>query len=320
MLNSFNWVDGVIIATLLLFTISAFGRIFVIETLDLLSFVLAFFLSLIFYSFPASLLQSQFKLALGLSQVVSFMLIWFLIEILFYFVMQTFFKQLSKIRFKYDTVFSIIPSFLRSLIFVAFILILTTAFPIQPAIKREVLNSEIAGLILEKAYALEEPVKAVFGQFSTESLSFVTVEPGANKKIDLGFKTGEISPDNNSEQKMFDLVNEERVKEGVGELEYNEELSIIGRNYSKDMFERGYFSHFSPEGKTVADRGLAARVNFTVIGENLAFAPNVEAAHKGLMNSPGHRANILSKDYKKIGIGVMDGGVYGKMFTQVFSD
>lgn len=320
MLDSFNWVDGVIIGTLLLFTISAFGRIFVIETLDLLSFVLAFFLSLVFYSFPASFLQSQFKLALGLSQVISFMLIWFLIEIVFYFFMQAFFKQLLKIRFKYDTVFSIIPSFLRSLIFIAFILILTTAFPIQPAVKKEVLNSEIASLILKNAYALEGPVKNVFGQFSTESLSFVTIEPGANKKIDLGFKTSETSFDRDSEQKMFDLVNEERIKEGMGELEFNAGLSTIGRNYSKDMFERGYFSHYSPESKTVADRGVVARISFSVIGENLAYAPDVESAHKGLMNSPGHRANILSKDYKKVGIGVMDGGAYGKMFTQVFSD
>lgn len=320
MVTSFNWVDGIIFATLLLFTFSSFGRIFVFELLDLLSFILAFFLSLVFYNFPASFLQSQFKLALGLSQVISFMFIWFLTEVIFYFFMQVFYKRISVIRFKYDTVLSVIPSFLRSLIFVAFILILTTTFPTQPVVKKEVLDSEIAGLILQNAYRLEGPVKAVFGQFSTESLNFVTIEPGADKKIDLGFKTSKISSDSNSEQKMFELVNEERIKEGIDKLEYDSTLATIARNYSKDMFERGYFSHYSPEGKTVADRGLAARVEFSVIGENLAFAPDLDSAHKGLMNSPGHRANILSKDYRKVGIGVMDGGVYGKMFTQVFSD
>lgn len=320
MLSFLNWVDWVIIATLLLFTFSAFGRIFVFELLDLLSFILAFCLSLIFYSFPASLLQSQFQVVLGLSQVISFMLIWFLTEIFFYFLLQIFYKRLSGLRFRYDTVFSIIPSFLRSLIFVAFILILTTAFPIQPAVKKEVLGSKIAILILQNAYGLEDPVKNVFGQFSTESLTFVTIEPGASKKIDLGVKTSEVSPDNNSEQQMIDLVNSERIKEGIEELKYDANLFTIARNYSKDMFERGYFSHYSPEGKTVADRGLAARINFSVIGENLAFAPSVTSAHKGLMNSPGHRANILSKNYAKIGIGAIDGGVYGKMFTQVFTD
>jgi uncharacterized protein YkwD len=57
-----------------------------------------------------------------------------------------------------------------------------------------------------------------------------------------------------------------------------------------------------------------------VIGENLAYAPNLELAHTGLMNSEGHRANILSPDFNKVGIGIEDGGVYGLMVTQVFSN
>lgn len=320
MFSAFNWVDGVIIATLILFTVSAFGRIFVFELLDLLSFILAFSSSLFFYSSLASFLQTEFKLALGLSQVVSFMFTWFLTEIIFYLAMHMFYKELSRLRFRYDTVLSIIPSFLRSFIFTAFILVLITSFPVQPTIKKEVLDSEIAKLILQNTYQLESPIKKVFGQFSMESLNFVTVPPGANKKIELGFKTSEVLEDSLSEQKMYELVNEERTKDGLNTLLLDPDLRVVARNYSKDMFERGYFSHYSPEGKTVADRGLAAKVSFGVIGENLAFAPDVIAAHKGLMNSPGHRANILSKDYAKIGIGVIDGGVYGKMFTQIFSD
>jgi uncharacterized protein YkwD len=41
---------------------------------------------------------------------------------------------------------------------------------------------------------------------------------------------------------------------------------------------------------------------------------------QGLLNSPGHRANILNGNFKKVGIGVMDAGVYGKMFVQEFTD
>lgn len=57
-----------------------------------------------------------------------------------------------------------------------------------------------------------------------------------------------------------------------------------------------------------------------MVGENLAFAPNLELAHQGLMNSPGHRANILSSDYYKIGIGIAQSEDYGLMITQVFSN
>ncbi|MCL4365722.1 CAP domain-containing protein, partial [Patescibacteria group bacterium] len=119
---------------------------------------------------------------------------------------------------------------------------------------------------------------------------------------------------------MFELVNKERTGRGLKALVFDQKLQAVARGHSGDMFKKGYFSHYSLEGKTVADRALNASVDFLVIGENLAYAPSVELAHKGLMNSEGHRANILSPDFNKVGIGVLDGGIYGKMFTQVFSD
>ena len=62
------------------------------------------------------------------------------------------------------------------------------------------------------------------------------------------------------------------------------------------------------------------KIKFISAGENLAYAPTVEIAHQGLMNSPGHRENILRPSFGRVGIGVIDGGVYGKMFTQDFAD
>lgn len=63
-----------------------------------------------------------------------------------------------------------------------------------------------------------------------------------------------------------------------------------------------------------------AGIKFVAAGENLALAPSTELAMEGLMNSPGHRANILSPQFGKIGIGAMQGGIYGLMFTQEFTD
>ena len=84
------------------------------------------------------------------------------------------------------------------------------------------------------------------------------------------------------------------------------------------MFGRGYFSHVSPEGKNVADRARSASVKFMAVGENLALGPTLTICHEGLMNSPGHRANILHKSFGKVGIGILDGGKYGLMITQNF--
>ncbi|MEO5953203.1 MAG: CAP domain-containing protein, partial [Chloroflexia bacterium] len=63
-----------------------------------------------------------------------------------------------------------------------------------------------------------------------------------------------------------------------------------------------------------------AGITYRTAGENLALAPSLDIAHEGLMNSPGHRANILNADFGRVGIGVLDGGVYGKMFVQEFRD
>jgi uncharacterized protein YkwD len=62
----------------------------------------------------------------------------------------------------------------------------------------------------------------------------------------------------------------------------------------------------------------AAKISFTTAGENLALAPTIPVAHAGLMNSPGHRANILRREFGRVGIGVMDGGMRGLMVSQEF--
>ena len=92
---------------------------------------------------------------------------------------------------------------------------------------------------------------------------------------------------------MFSLVNEERAKFGVKVLVWDENLAKVGRNHAKDMFKRGYFSHFSPEGKDLGNRLDEADIDYLAAGENLALAPSVSRAHTGLINSPGHRRNIL---------------------------
>jgi uncharacterized protein YkwD len=84
------------------------------------------------------------------------------------------------------------------------------------------------------------------------------------------------------------------------------------------MFAKGYFSHVNLEGESPSDRITKAKVRFLTAGENLAYAHTLTIAHNGLMNSPGHRANILHKDYGRVGIGILDGGIYGLMVTQNF--
>jgi uncharacterized protein YkwD len=117
---------------------------------------------------------------------------------------------------------------------------------------------------------------------------------------------------------MLELVNRERAANGLEPLASDPEMTEVARRHSADMFERGYFSHNTPENKTPFDRMRAADVRFRTAGENLALAPTLSIAHTGLMNSPGHRANILEPRYGRLGIGILDGGRRGLMITQNF--
>ena len=122
------------------------------------------------------------------------------------------------------------------------------------------------------------------------------------------------------EMQMLQMVNEERAKAGLKPVHADPELTRVARNHSQDMFERGYFAHENPDGQDPFDRMRAANVQFRAAGENLALAQTLEIAHTNLMNSPGHRANILNPAFGRLGIGILDGGYYGFMISQEFRD
>jgi len=120
------------------------------------------------------------------------------------------------------------------------------------------------------------------------------------------------------EQKMVDLVNSERKSAGLPALKVNPDLVRIARLKAEDMIENNYFSHTSPTYGSPFDLMSQFGISYRTAGENLAGAPTVESAHENLMNSSGHRANILNSSFKEIGIGVVDGSQYGKIFVQEF--
>ncbi len=320
MILALNWVDLIIIGVLIIFVLESLGRSVILEFLDFITFLLSFFLSFSIYNILAKQYEINFQIPHGLSLVLGFMSVYFLSEIIFYLIISVIFPKIPKFKIRGEKFLPVIPAILRGLVFISFTLVMVATFPIQPTIKKAVLDSKLGSVILKNAYALEEPIKSVFGGVANDSLTFLTVKPKTDEKINLGFRTTNFKVDESSEQTMLALVNSERVSRGLNALVLDERLRSIARLYSKDMFTRGYFSHYSPEGFSVADRMTQAGIDFIVVGENLAYAPSIQSAHKGLMNSPGHRANILSPDYNKIGIGIMDGGVYEEMFTQVFTN
>lgn len=123
------------------------------------------------------------------------------------------------------------------------------------------------------------------------------------------------------EEQVRQRINEIRQQQGLTPLQANQKLANVARQYSQQMAKENFFSHTSPAGQSLVQRIKSAKINYTLVGENLFKCTNipqpVPAAVEGWMNSPGHRKNILRPQYRETGIGVWrDGNTY--YFTQLF--
>jgi len=115
------------------------------------------------------------------------------------------------------------------------------------------------------------------------------------------------------EKRAFDLMNADRIANGLPALKLNMNIVKVARAHGQDMINRNFFAHENPDGQSPFDRMQAAGISFRYAAENLAINSSVDAAEKAFMNSSGHRANILSPNYTEVGIGVRydaQGSVY----------
>lgn len=117
-----------------------------------------------------------------------------------------------------------------------------------------------------------------------------------------------------SVENIVDATNAQRVAEGVPPLKINTKLIASAKKKVEDMIARHYFEHVSPDGKSVADLGSEAQYDYIIMGENLALGGfiNAEDLVSAWMNSPGHRANIVNKNYQDIGVYATKGLYEGK--------
>ncbi len=317
-----NWVDLVIILVLIYYASVAWRDGFLFIMAGFGAFFLSLVASLRVYKFAAVFLKANFNLSQSLANALGFIGASILLEMLFDLIFKEILSKLPPkvLKSKFNKLLGLLPALGEGLILIAFLLTATIALPVRPDIKKAVSESKFGGLILKETSGIEKDINQVFGGAINDALTYLTVEPKSNESLKLPTAENHLSVDSASEVKMLIDLNHERTSRGLEPLTLNPKYRDIARDYARDMWTRKYFSHYNPEGRTVADRFDAAGINYGVAGENLALAPTEETAHTGLMNSEGHRKNILDPDYRKIGIGVIDNGIYGKIFVQEFSD
>jgi uncharacterized protein YkwD len=120
------------------------------------------------------------------------------------------------------------------------------------------------------------------------------------------------------EARMISLINQERAKAGLNDLEIDYSLVKLAKEKSLDMVSHNYFGHISTRLGSMYDQLQRERVLYQTAAENLAGAANVQKAQQYLIASPIHHWNILNPRFTKVGVGVVRGGPFGAMITQLF--
>lgn len=324
---NFNFIDLAIIIVIIIYLLEGYALGFIKGVADFLSFVLSFLFGLTFYSIFGDFLVNTFNIPRGFGNALGFFLGAFLCEIaltiLFRLVVLPFiFRRIEKIKYpkKAEKIAGVFPGFSSAIVLLSFVLTMVVSLPLSPFLKNLVASSRLGEPLVSNIQGFDKELNNVFGGAVNDALTFLTVEPKSEELLTLNFTTTNISVDRDSEIEMLELVNEERGKAGLSEVVEDPALREVARAHCEDMFARGYFSHYTPEGKSPFDRMVEKDIIFEFAGENLALAPSTKFAMQGLMNSPGHRANILSENFGRLGVGVIDGGIYGEMFCQEFTN
>lgn len=121
------------------------------------------------------------------------------------------------------------------------------------------------------------------------------------------------------ESKVAQLVNQERAKAGLPPLTMNWQVSRVARYKSADMANKGYFSHTSPTYGSPFNMMENFGIRFSAAGENIAMGQRTpEEVMRAWMNSPGHKANILGRQYTQIGVGYAKNSKGVPYWTQMF--
>jgi len=320
-LMSLNFVDAILLVTIGLSMLNGWRRGFIRGLLDLLSWTVSLLAALRFYQALANWFRTNVSFGSDVwNQPLAFLIIAIVTGVAIHLLGQAIVNRLPKDIHErsINQLLGVIPGLASGMITAALISALLLAIPLNETFRERARESVVVNRLAGYTERLEAALHPVFSEAIARTLFLLTVQPESGERVDLPYRVTNTRARPDLESRMLDLVNAERVAHGLRPLAPDPELTEVARRHSADMFARGYFAHETPENLDPFDRIRAADVRFLTAGENLALAPSVQVAHTGLMNSPGHRANILRPQFGRLGIGVMDGGIRGLMVTQNF--
>lgn len=315
-----NLIDIILVIIIGLAIYGGYARGFILGSIELLSWLLGLLIAFCGYPYIAILLEKLFPNIGVWNFPLSFFIALIIARIIFGALANRFLATTSPQAHNNtaNKALGTLPGLVNGVIYAAVISALLMAFPFSDALSAKTKESQLAGRFALKVEWLEDKLAPVFDEAISKTMNMLTVEPKSLKSYDLKFTVDNPEVREDLEVKMLLWVNEERAKEGLRPVKADPEMREVARAHSRDMFAKGYFAHMNKENLSPAQRARKAGVRFITAGENLALGPTLQICHEGLMNSPGHRANILNKAYGRLGIGILEGGRHGLMVTQNF--
>ena len=325
----FSLVDPALVAGALIMVIHAARRSFVPYLTELIAFGLGLVVAFASFAPMGHFINAQLGISQGVASFGSFLLVLVLTHAIVQSPVHGAATWIGEgLRWASPSVRAVagaIPALGVAAMLATLVLSVMVVLPIaglKPAVGDSVLGSRI----IDSSEVVRSSVQRLLVPDTSNNRRILESDPVSNPGEDAFYKLQfpadlATQPDPAAEDRMLQKVNQARAQVGLSPLRSDTLLQQAARAHSADMYQRRYFSHKTPDGKTPYDRLHDLRFHYVTAGENIAFAPDVDQAWDSLMKSPDHRANILNPDFRCVGIGAYKGlNGYEEMFTQDFAD
>lgn len=307
--------DIILILCILAFTFIGYQSGFINSFLAIVKWIAGVFIAVLLYKPLAGLLDQYFIIEQQWQWVLSFGMIFSSALFLLSLLISSIKKLITPgVQYSYaNKITGIIPGFIAG-VFAAIVLakIFTASIWFDTPAKQN--NSFLLSAMVSSTTGADKIFNNIFNDAAQQVAAAKEAQYGPSEL----FKSELFTAMPGLETQLLYLVNNERLQHGLQILLPDTALHTAARLHAADMFTRGYFAHNNPDGATPFDRMRKLGITYRSAGENLAHSYDLDAAHTGLMNSPGHRENILSKRYGKIGIAVLQSDTKGLMVVQEF--
>jgi uncharacterized protein YkwD len=323
-MHGLNWVDIVLVLIIVASALAGLQRGLIRGALDLVAVVISVLIATYGYHRVADLLSSHITMSDVAANIIAFVILLTVVQFTFSILilgpLTPLIWSIRRIPLskEIDGFLGVIPGAIKGLVLAAAIALVLVLTPLGSSFDQPIGQSKVAAHLLSGA---NQAIAKSDGHVGINLADIMLVsEPNPETGTTLPFhESSGYHESEVDEQTMLAQLNQSRLEHGLAPLKADPALRLLAVAHSEEMLKLGYFSHVSPSSGSPTDRAKAAGIAYTTFGENIAYAPTIDVAERGLMRSESHRANILLPEFTRIGIGVIITSFGTRMVTQEFA-